>query len=99
MNMPHMKPNVIGIDGGAIVIQSCDDTTANVGIFANGRNAYHHVSIYGLEREWKPVKPSDMPTAEYDRILNEHKSEFLETVNNLCLPKETTHHDHPTFNL
>ncbi len=78
-----MKPNVIEIENGAIVIQACDETSAHVGVFLGKSNTYHHVSIPDLVREWKLVKYNELRPVEFDRILQENKSVFLETVQRL----------------
>lgn len=78
------KQHIIEIEGGAIVIQSCDEELANIGVFCNGLNSYHHVSIPALVREWNLVKYSELQPDEYDRILQENKTRVLETVEKLC---------------
>jgi hypothetical protein len=84
--MTHLKPNQIKFDGGAIVIQSCDEETANIGVFQNGKNAYHHVSIPDFIREWRVIYYTDLPIEEYDHILSENKTEILQVVHRLNEP-------------
>jgi hypothetical protein len=79
-----MQKHIIEIEGGAIVIQSCDEELAHIGIFYNKRSTYHHVSIPALVREWKLFKYSELQPVEYDRILQENKTRVLETVEKLC---------------
>ena len=74
------QEHIIKIEGGAIVIQSCDEELANIGVFCNGLNSYHHVSIPVLVREWNLFKYSELRPAEYDCILQENKSKVLEVV-------------------
>lgn len=82
--MTHKQPNQVPFDGGMIVIQSCDAERANIGVFKiRQRSVYHHVSIPELAREWDVVHYSDMPSDEYDRIINAHKAEILQTVRQL----------------
>jgi len=82
--MMVQNQHIIKIEGGAIVIQSCDEELANIGIFHNERSTYHHVSIPALVREWNLVKYSELQPVEYDRILQENKKKVLETVEKLC---------------
>ena len=84
-----MQKHIIEIAGGAIVIQSCDEELANIGVSCNGRSTYHHVSIPALVREWKMVKYTELQPIEYDRILQENKTQVLETVEKLCQPQGT----------
>jgi len=81
--------HIIEIEGGAIVIQSCDDELANIGVFYNGLSSYHHVSIPALVREWNLFKYNELRPAEYDRILQENKTRALETVEILCQSPDT----------
>jgi hypothetical protein len=77
--------HIIEIEGGAIVIQSCDEELANIGIFYNGLSSYHHVSIPALVREWNLFKYSELQPVEYDRILQDNKTLVIETIEQLKL--------------
>ena len=67
---------ILPVDGAEIVVQSCDDQSAHIGVFETcwrGRNAYHHVSLLDFTREFKLPYPFDLRPAAYDRILTENR--------------------------
>lgn len=80
------KNNQIAIDGGHIVVQSCDKERANIGVFYNGKNAYCHVSIPDFIREWRPFYYNEISKYDYDRILEEKKIIVLDLIHCLNHP-------------
>lgn len=82
----HHRPvpaNVLIIPGEAhIFVQSCDEEEANIGIFSNGRGAYFHVNLPALDRQWHRfvASPINLPPAEFDAILSEHREAFLAMI-------------------
>jgi hypothetical protein len=79
-----MELNEIEIPGGAIVIQSCDDESAHIGIWIRGRMTYHHVSTPSLIREWRLVYYNEeVKPDEFDKILQANKSRLLEAIQKL----------------
>ena len=71
---------VIQVAGAEIVVPSCDDHSANIGVFETkwrGRNAYHYVSLPDFTRDYKPIYPFDLRPEEFDRILTENRQAVL----------------------
>ena len=90
--MRPLRANEFEIDGGAIVIQACDETYAHVGIWLRDRMTYHHIAIPSLEREWRKIYYNDeVKPAEFDAILQANKSRLLETVEKLNAAEQGVH--------
>jgi hypothetical protein len=81
--------NKIQIHGGYIIVQSCDEETANIGIFLRSRMTYYHVELPSLKLEDRKVYYNEeVKQAEFDAILQANKSRLLETIRHLNQPKE-----------
>lgn len=76
-------PNAIEVEGGRIVIQSCTESWANVGVFYRGQSVYYHVALPSLVREEQHAYSVDLPAAEFDRILADNKQRLIDTVASL----------------
>ena len=78
-----LKDNLMPYPGGAIIVQSCDETTANVGVTHNGRIFYRHIEIPTLRSEYVKKYYGDISDAEFDKIIAENKTEILSTITKL----------------
>lgn len=70
----------LAIDGGHVIIQSCDDALANIGVFVSERSAYHHVTLPDLTRQWQPVHANELPVAVFDAALRGNQAAILERI-------------------
>jgi hypothetical protein len=81
--------NKIKIHGGYIIVQSCDEETANIGIFLRSRMTYYHVALPSLKLEDRKVYYNEeVKQIEFDAILQKYKTQLLKVIRNLNHPKE-----------
>ena len=78
--MAIVRDHRLEIDGGWIVIQSCDATLANIGIFVSERSAYHHVTLPDLTRQGRPVYMNELPITVFDAVLHDNRAAILERI-------------------
>ena len=85
-----MKQHILQTGSAQIVIQSCDDNIANIGVFKRkSKSAYHHVLLPSLERErTKPLYPTELSDVEYDEVLQQNKQAVLQRI--CCLNESFT---------
>lgn len=58
--------NTLEIQGGRIIVQSCDSTYANVGMVLGDKTAWRKVAIPSLTREWAPCYRADLDMSVFD---------------------------------
>jgi hypothetical protein len=58
--MKSLPKNCIEVKDAVIVVQSCDEETANIGVQWRGKITYYHVDLPSFEREWQKVYYSDV---------------------------------------
>lgn len=68
-----LQQNEIWCGDVALVIQSCDCEYANIGIFRDGRSAYHRVCVPSLNRD-------ELTAAEFDLVLTEYRDDVLALI-------------------
>ena len=71
-------------DGAIIVIQSCERTLANVGIFSGGLCSYCHVHVPDLARYDETWKSNHISKAQFDAVLEENRERIVDLVNRLA---------------
>jgi len=71
---------LIAIPGGHIVIQSCDEETANIGVFVGHKSAYRHCTLPVLAHDMARGKPNELPMSEYDKAINDNFQTILERI-------------------
>lgn len=81
-----MKPlprYCLEVKDAIIVVQSCDNEYANIGVHWHGKITYCNVSLPSLEREWQKWYYNDVRQEIYDMVLRENKSSLLEHIQRL----------------
>ncbi|MBX3038707.1 MAG: hypothetical protein KF758_17480 [Anaerolineales bacterium] len=89
-----MKPlpkYCLEVKDAVIVVQSCDEETANIGVQWRGKITYCHVALPSLEREWQKWYYSDVRPEIFDSILRENKSSLLEHIRSLNAVEQCLH--------
>ena len=79
------------VNDAVIVVQSCDDETANIGVQWHGKITYCRVALPSLEREWQKWYYSDVRQEIYDMVLRENKSRLLEHIRKLNAAEQNVH--------
>ncbi len=78
-----LNENTLEIQGGRIIVQSCDSTYANVGMVLGDKTAWRKVAIPSLTREWAPCYRADLDMSVFDSTLSANKEVFLQLVDKL----------------
>lgn len=78
-----LNENTLEIQGGRIIVQSCDSTYANVGMVLGEKTAWRKVAIPSLTREWAPCYRADLDMSVFDSTLSANKEVFLQLVDKL----------------
>ena len=78
-----LNENALEIQGGRIIVQSCDSTYANVGMVLGEKTAWRKVAIPSLTREWAPCYRADLDISVFDSTLSANKERFLQLVDKL----------------
>jgi hypothetical protein len=89
-----MKPlpnYCLEVNDAVIVIQSCDDERANIGVQWRGKITYCHVALPSLEREYQKWYYNDVRQEIYDMVLRENKSRLLEHIQKLNAAEQSVH--------
>ena len=89
-----MKPlpnYCLEVNDAVIVVQSCDDETANIGVQWHGKITYCRVALPSLKREWQKWYYSDVRQEIYDMILRENKYRLLEHIRKLNAAEQNMH--------
>jgi hypothetical protein len=85
---PAQASNVLWLGGNlTVVIQSCDQETANIGMTMSGQTAYRHVDLPSLKRQSQPKKPFELSMADFDDVLKRYAAEILEAISKLNAPE------------
>jgi hypothetical protein len=72
--------HVIGYD---IVVQACAETWAHLLVCETkwrGKSAGYHVSLPDLACEFKRTHHNELPSADFDRVLAEHRQAILDLI-------------------
>ncbi len=87
----RMKTNELATEDGIILIQSCDTTTANVGITTGNLTCYRRVSLPSLSQaEESRFYPWEMSDEEFAAILSKHAAAVVEMIGRLNTKGEPT---------
>ena len=89
-----MKPlpnYCLEVNDAVIVVQSCDDERANIGVQWRGKITYCHVALPSLECEWQKWYYNDVRQEIYDMVLRENKSRLLEHIRKLNAAEQCLH--------
>ncbi len=87
----RMKANELVTEDGIIMIQSCDSSTANVGITTGNLTCYRRVSLPALaQAEESRFYPWEMSDEEFSAILRKHAAAVVEMIDRLNVKGEPT---------
>ncbi len=78
-----LNENTLEIQGGRIIVQSCDSTYANVGMVLGDKITWRKVALPSLTREWTPFYHADLDMSVFDSTLSANKESFLQLVDKL----------------
>ena len=79
------------VEDAVIVVQSCDEDTANIGVQWRGKITYCTVALPSFEREYRKWYYSDVRPEIYDMVLRENKSSLLEHIQKLNAVEHGVH--------
>ena len=79
------------VEDAVIVVQSCDEDTANIGVQWRGKITYCTVALPSFEREYRKWYYSDVRPEIYDMVLRENKSRLLEHIQKLNAVEHSVH--------
>lgn len=79
------------VEDAVIVVQSCDEDTANIGVQWRGKITYCTVALPSFEREYRKWYYSDVRPEIYDMVLRENKSRLLEHIQKLNAVEHGVH--------
>lgn len=71
------------VNNAVIVVQSCDNERANIGVRLSEKITYCHVALPSLKREYQGWYYNDVRQEDYDMVLRENKSCLLEHIKKL----------------
>ena len=77
------------VEDAVIVVQSCDEDTANIGVQWRGKITYCTVALPSFEREYRKWYYSDLRPEIYDMVLHENKTRLLEHIRKLNAVEHT----------
>ena len=78
-----LNENTLEIQGGRIIVQSCDSTYANVGMVLGEKITWRKVALPSLTREWAPFYHADLDMSVFDSTLSANKERFLQLIDKL----------------
>jgi len=83
-----MKSNEIETADATIIIQSCDNVSANIGVLHGGTITYRPVALPSLKHEWhrEHLACLELPMDKFDEILQRNRAVLLETIARLNVP-------------